>query len=43
MSGRLESEELELNCPSSVRSIKRLVGFSPKPLSFVAPHMESLL
>jgi hypothetical protein len=38
----VESEEVELICSSSVRSIKRLVGFSPKPLSFAAPPLESL-
>ena len=37
----VESEEVEPSSPSSVRSIKRLVQFSRKPLSFAAPHPES--
>jgi hypothetical protein len=33
----VESEEVGLECPASVRSFKRLVQFSRKPLSSAAP------
>jgi hypothetical protein len=39
----VESEEAGLHSPTSVRSIKRLVRFSRKPLSSAAPNLESSL